>query len=926
MDRTVYKNRVLVDQLMLNNTESTKISAILDRQKALGSSGVVFGLRVSPFSGSTISISVGSGQAVLPNGEIVTLNSAQNNLPLADSSLGAANLICLSYNESFSQAETNELGKDESFLIANNSPIVSVLSVDDYLALPVSSVELLTQTIENTLIIGVVVAKGTGVPLTSDDIVNITSDSDKYDFGEFRVLKSIVIKSSNVNPTSDFGQLKYEANANRRLLFVSPNNTSPPAPSVLGSSAYVIDLSQDVKDVVLTDPQNPEEFLVVDIYGTALINSINSIEATERTNLQNEGKIVGSVIIEDIDFKDLYNKDLTSVNSDDRVDLPKSSAVDRLHRDLIGTNPTSSNNPHGLSLADIVRIFENIPGSIRVGNELLATPEESVYARIKAAASSASPYTLLLETELEDSGALGISPLRVYINSFNPNNIPENPSSVVQLSGLSITLNSRFSSEDNLWYKDNEGFPDIPAVKFELGSNSFNVSMNTGGPNFEDSEGWVNKIFTDVSYSFLRDSLAIFSRGNSAHNDSSIIFSALINAAASISASHPNRVCLYEDVVGENGGMRIYLGNSQTTGSGSPSFDFILNAKPRLGSSVWEKDVQGNSYMFRYSFEESEIRTLEQTSNALTFTSWDKTSLRILNGFTISDTTKVFSSETHVAKTVRYSEKVDRSKIVPLGDIGHSISVPYTNNLGSTGDSYFDRNGNDERAFSLGVPAFLNIENMTKNYGEANTPRLVWRGPQKHLYASNTKDGNDSDADVMFMTYRTTVPNQILRFNFPLYFEEPAVDLMEAEICWDWCNDRANTSGFFAIQDLPWNQDLTDATKQTFSFRVTLEKLNLITGESELLNPNVSGVGNPINYVGLGKGTPTEEQVLRIRNSDSEPFYEMAEGFLEENEILQLVIQTNLIFQDVVGGTEVVRYRPLIIGNMVVKYRTLYVE
>lgn len=937
MKRTIYQNRILVDQITLNNLEDSKIDEILKRQKLLGSAGIVSGLNITPFN---INISVSPGTAVLPSGEVVELTTTQSNLPLATYEFEQFNLVVLNYSESFSLSRENEKGEDEQNLFAAVTPTVSVLTVDQYLSLPIS---------QDFLIIGIVVGQGEGVALKSDNILNAEFDLNIYNFSDLQVLKGIIIKSSNISPTNDYGYFRYHF-PSRQLRFVSPNNPN----TVTSTTGRVINLSQNLTNVILTDPDVPEDTITVDIYGTTLPASTASIDSSDLSAFTSEGLITGNLVEEPIDFSSLYTDNLFDLDSDNRVEIPKSSAKDRSHREKLGNGFSNDRNPHGISLSDIIKVFETIQGSISLGDDLLSYPEEAVYSRIKNEASRNSPYLLVLETELPGQGAISIAPVRLYANSLNPSEIEDDEDvRNTHLSGLFLTFNARYDLENDLWYKDNVDFEQIPSIRVELGSDSFDVSMNQGDLEFADLDGWSKKLFTNFSYNLFSESLGIISQAN----DNLVQdFTAILNAAQVSGVDRPNMIPLYEDVHNSNGGLRIYYGQELNTGTGEARIDFYLNAKPNIGEGTWTKDLGSNpdtgflgySYFFRYRFGSNQIEVGQYTGENLTFSSWDKQELLFEGGIEIPSSSQLRGA--FRINSIRYENVRKRIKIVNLGDIGYSANPEFRRerfpegsaNVGdSSSDRYFERSSGNTTLMGVGVPVIADIENRRKTIGsESNTPRLVWRGPEKDFWKSDDKPST-SQADACYIGTREVVPGQSIKFTFPITFEENEIMIERIRIPWDWENAPSNASGIDQIQEFGFQDNVGSSPGDEPFFAVRINKVNILTGENvQDISPNF-GALNPIRYQTLRTASPANEMVLvmEVPAASSEDYLiTLSNEDLEENEIYQLQVQTNYLIEDrsdtyrkrgtspSAANGQVFQIRPIIIGNCVIEYDTFNIE
>lgn len=954
MKRSIYKNRFLVDQLMLNNLESSKIDEILLRQRLLGSSGVVSGLRVTS---SGLSVSISPGSAALPSGELVTLQSAITNIPLSNNNFGSLNIVVVRYSENLFQSRENELQNKEQNLFANVNPTVSIFSSDEFINLPLS---------EDYLPIAIITAKGSGTFIRNEDIVNVDLGDVSLNYEDFQVMKGVILKSTSVDNTLEFGTLIYNFGT-KKIGFYSPNNSSTPI-----SGTYTVDLNSVHKGVILRDTSFNEDFIEVDIYGPIIPASTSSISPADLSNFISEGIIAGNLVTENIDFSSIHVGELVEID-DDRYALRNSSANDDTHRDLIGSGTTNTSNPHGIALSDVIKIFESFKGSLTIGDGLLSYPEESVYPRLITEASSDAPYLLLFEAEVPNLGELGIAPIRLYANSFDPNNIEDvNDLSNVQLSGLSLTFNARYNLEDNLWYKDNLEFSSVPAIRLQLGSDSFDISFNSESNTFSDPEGWHNKFLSKLSYNILGNSLSVIDPDHDDSND----FSALLNVAEIIGKDRPFQIPIYEDADNPEGGLRIYMGNDSASGSLSPRIEFLVNAKPILGSGFWTKDkladpdtgFRGFSYRFVYIFETNEILAQENSQQNFNFSIWTNKEIKFPAGITLDEGSSSVISGNFSVEDISYKIRRPRVLQVNHGDVGVSLNQLYNSQTPSSSSAlkddnpnrYFARNTNATIKMSEGVPHRIDIENRRKEVGvESNNPRLVWRGPERDVYKSDDA-AQASNHDVGFLGIKRRVPNQVLKFVFPLYFEEEEIFIKRITIPWDWENDPTTTnSGVDTINSTSFVGTANIFPQEPY-FAVRMYERNILndnhvrTVSSSNMTSNGSVRYEPLinkpppevnemqlvmanpgynysNYESIansGTNVPEDDYLVKLtQNINSPNFY-------------QLVVSTTLLLEDFTGtyselqsspnnsprNGQMFQFRPIIIGNCVVEYDTFDLE
>lgn len=933
MKRTVYRNRFLVDQIMLNYTETSKIEEILERQRILGSSGIYSGLLVSTSSLNTTALTVSPGIAVMPSGEIVELSDTVNNLSLADSTNQALNVVYITYSESGSNSQLDELGDSEENLFIDTTGVVLTATVEDFINITPR---------DNILVIALAYARGSGISLQSTDIVNATVDlnTSKFSQSPFNIMKGIVIKGTTVNPVNSYGYIIYDFSTNN-IGFVSPNN-----PDNTGPANIPVRLGRNRTNVVLEDPDIPGDSITVDIYGEAIPASTSSINFTDLTEYILDGTIVGNIVTERIDFSQLYEENLFDISDDVRISIPKSTANDNSHRDIVGNSNSTPDNPHGLALLDLIKVFESLKGSIDIGSYLLANIEEGVYPRVRARASTDCPYLLMLETEVPGLSSDVEAPVRLYCNSFNPENITGvSDVNNQKLSGTLITFNARYSLEDNTWIKDNEG---LVSIRVELNVDSFNVSLNNEDSTFSDSDGWRIKLLNNVSYTLLNDSLALVSTSNDSLSDR---FTAALNVGSSFDVARPNMVPLYEDLENPNGAIRIYIGNNQAgTLGGDGRIEFLLNAKPNLGVNTWTKDLPanitnsflGNSYRLSYNFAESSLSAYEYTGDSLTFSTWDPIPIKLLGGIETSLVTPMVGN--YRVDNLVYESPVSRILVVNHGDVGY-VSNNYFLSIAAgrdidNADRYFQRDTSNTEIMGAGLPAILDVENRRKNIGQqSNTPRLVWRGPERDVWKSD----DDYSEESCFIGTKSPSANQEITFIFPIDFEEDEILIRRISIPWDWENSPTSGNGIDTQNFFNFQDDYNPVSGGVPFFRIRLYKTDLLTGNIVDFSPSFSGL-DCISYIPLISRTPPEvdEMVIEIAHPSgwmNDYLVSLSKEDLLENEVFQLHVSTNNlpISVDEIYGLyglntpssaegQIWQFRPIIIGNCVVEYETFNVE
>lgn len=917
MRRTIYRNRFLVDEVLLNNTENTKIAEILLHHEILGEEGIIEGLNVSPSSTVDGAVDVTKGSAVLPNKEIVQILVDQSAVGLASSTSGDLNIVAVKYEESFSEPKPSINGGVTNLVFADPTPEIKVYTSSDFISLSSSD-------LEKMLVIAVVVAAGASVAIPPADIHQASEDVNILDLSNLEILKGVIIKSTNVDSTPLQGSIRYDVQ-NKFLSFVSPNNPSPPPLTGGGPSPVAIDTSlRDPVTLILIDPTtSPIDTLEVEVYGTSLPDSLSSFDSARLQELQDSGRINSVIINEVLDFRGLYSQNSTEVQDGLIKETKKSSAVDRRHRQKIGSGLTTSSNPHGLSLADITEIFESIPGNFRIGDGLLDTPEEAEYPRLSVNVSDKSDYTLLFESDLPFEGSRFVSPARIYLST----------------NGIALTVNARYNPLDNDWTKDNIAFLTVPAIKVEATVDDFSISYNLS--NSVTFSSWEVKLLTDEDENFLRESLVITPNTNEEHNDSaSNIFRALINEG-SFSGIVDRKTPIYEDKNATGGGLRIYMGRDFSRNSGSNVIEFTYNAKNlESNTNLWVKDITSTpSYVFRFVFDSNlssrdKLESLVYTGTSSPFndSSFTELEFAIPGGFrssTESNSEFLTSLLIEDNKDLLYENAVNRRKVVSLSDIGYFASEDPTvrreliNTDDPGNDPYFDRELGGFGVLDLRLPVLIQIENLNKNEQKINVPRLVWRGPQRSIVR---EESSIHDGNISFIGTQKYSSGVEFTFTFPIHFEEENVEIQSMTLPWDWFRVAIfgnNLNPFsFNEQEFNFNEPF-DSQNRWLKFN--LFAVDYLDNSVRSVNPPPAFSQAPIVWETADGSSSTESsKVIRIRNPDGGSLLSLNSSSFTDNEFLQLQVSTNQVFID--SDIPIIEYRPITIGNLIIDYTTFNIE
>lgn len=939
MRRTLYIDNVVIDEQMLNNTENSKIQEILLHHNSLGISGVISGLDINISPANNFAISVSSGSAVLSNREVVNLDNSIEELQLASNDSGVYNLVVAFYEESFSKKKPNQIGSEDFYSFAESSCRIQVLTLEQYLALQQSNVDPNIQTLENSLIIGIVIGNGLSSPLLSTSIIKPSEDQILTDFGNFKLIDGIVIKSTNIKSTSNKGVLKYDL-TNKRIRFISPNNPNPPAKDDLGENFLQIlengeEVTEDNSNVIsattfnyiLEDPDFQEDTITLDIFLPIYPISINSIESSRLPSLISSGLIVpifrnptldvnllsltesqiqdfiandsisNFIVNEEIEFNDLYTQNKTELISGVEVELAKYSAVDTLHRELTGDGQTNTNNPHGLSIDNIAKIFDSIKGSLNVGNLLNKSGFDALIPRIISAAHDRSRYTLFFETNY--LGSSPSYPIRVYINS------PGVDSDT--FSGITLTINARWIESDNLWYKDSTG---VNSVRLQLNYNEFIYTFNDSPVSSITDNDWGRIDWqTDAFHTSILNSLGIVPKTNTEHNTSSN-FSALLNVEENPQSTEeeplrPNKMLIFESTGSTLGDLRIYFGKDQNlrelteevdTGEvdefDQPIFetirfapetlDFTINAKPQLESLNWSKESGLTSYMLRYRFSDSifsAYRFNNSTATSFLDGEWEEVSFSINGGIRATQNSVITGNFIINNDGITFNQEQTRRKIIPVREIGFNKafggSAGYFTPVLDTGgnsDAYFEwARGNSEGYGTLdyGTPQRVVYGAEILGGNLLDVPRYINTGPRRPIIRGRAEDtaggGNGDQMIVAFTSYNGTS-----RYLIPLKFEEEEVNLIDFKLPIDIFGEDYNSAG------IPQTLEFGGTFSPTVWFAGNFWDTDVISGNSNLISPPNDGsviftyesIGNGGYMIHIRSATPGAS-FLNINKSSS---------------------------------------------------------
>jgi len=326
MQRTKYFNQTRPTDAQLDWTDNSKVSALRRRLLALSQMGIRAGFEVTVNGVDNTKVDVARGEGYTGgqylvntfegaesgerigtltdtvSGEVDTgpLVTAQG---LADYTLGVNNYISVVYAENGYYPLTERSFPFTAHLtVFEDSYTVSVLTETDWNALSADD-------LSNRVLVAIVTAKGAGSALTSADIEQFVQPNTLPTTSQPGVLAGVTIISvSDVTPLGT-GTLRWDV-ASHYLYWTAPGDLEGLATTITASGSFTLVSNSTAYTMVVNV-----------IY--AALSAVASAS-------------------EDIMVKSLYGRT-----------IPMFSAVDQIHRDMVGTGTASIHNPHKLSINDI---------------------------------------------------------------------------------------------------------------------------------------------------------------------------------------------------------------------------------------------------------------------------------------------------------------------------------------------------------------------------------------------------------------------------------------------------------------------------------------------------------------------------------------------------------------------------------------------
>ena len=312
MDRSLYPEGVVVDQVDLANTEETRSFNILQRFEDTAIFGLVSGsVTINIGNATLVDVNAFSGYA--PNGELVASTSSYIGRSLANYTLGAINYVLAVYTETNDDLKPHETNGNSYATHANRSVRVRVLSTAEYNALPDTDANLNNDAKDRALIIAKVTARGATIALTISDIENATSFNNAISaIKDTNNITGVAIQNIDRTTIPGVGTLQFTIVATVPYL----QWKSPDPLDSYGSTVNI---------------------------GTSGLFTLTSALSKGITVLVVAPSLPGITPLTD-------NVTLTNIYAQD---VNRFSSEDTQHRSFLGTGVPTSTNPHGLTIEDL---------------------------------------------------------------------------------------------------------------------------------------------------------------------------------------------------------------------------------------------------------------------------------------------------------------------------------------------------------------------------------------------------------------------------------------------------------------------------------------------------------------------------------------------------------------------------------------------
>ena len=327
MQRTNYWNQTRPTDTQLNWTETSKSNAISQRLRSSAQMGIAWGFAVTVNPTDNTKIDVGRGEGysggLFQINEFETAGSAQRistytdtpsgtddtgpaaiGQALADYTAGVANYVSLVYGEITSQPlaeRTYPFNVRQT--VVTETFTVSVLTVTQWNALGSAA-------LNNRILVGIVTAQGAGTALTSANIDQFVQPKTLPTTSQPQtILGTTVVGVADTSPLG-IGTLRWDPTINQ-MFWTAPGDAEGTGLVISDSGVFTVYSS------------TLNYYIALNIVWGSL-------------------SLVAVAISENLSVQSLYGRA-----------IPMFSAVDQIHRDMVGSGQPSVTNPHAMTLADI---------------------------------------------------------------------------------------------------------------------------------------------------------------------------------------------------------------------------------------------------------------------------------------------------------------------------------------------------------------------------------------------------------------------------------------------------------------------------------------------------------------------------------------------------------------------------------------------
>jgi hypothetical protein len=314
MDRSLFPEGVEVHQVDLERTETTKAFHIINRHLNVSFNGLLSGGQVTVNGSNQTKVDAAAFNAYVASGEFVESDTALTLLSLSDYTLGAINYVIGFYSETNTKLEPHETNGNSYATEADRSVRIKVLSAAEYAGLPTTSEDMSVDTVDRSVILGIITANGANVVLTNSNITNVSEFNSAINaVNSTGTVTGVSIMSIDRTTSTGSGFISFTmVGSDKYLSWQAPDDGTPGATVLVNTSGvYTLASSPSGKTI------------------TVLVNA---------ANLPGAGPLTDTVVVSNI-----YDQSL----------LARFTGEDLQHRSMMGSGTPTITNPHGLTLDDL---------------------------------------------------------------------------------------------------------------------------------------------------------------------------------------------------------------------------------------------------------------------------------------------------------------------------------------------------------------------------------------------------------------------------------------------------------------------------------------------------------------------------------------------------------------------------------------------